>query len=158
MSQLIIIFSIFWIRFLFYFVLFIYLSYIFILYIYLFIYYFPPSAVRIRRPFPHFTDTPQNGPQVILNRKSSPKSTANDPVKNGGMEWISWDCLQKRTDYKRGTFFSRLLKKKGTGGRHISGQFIQGGKNLKRIWYQPYTSSFVNCFKFLSRMFRPWKI
>ena len=32
------------------------------------------------------------------------------------------------------------------------------GINLKIIiWYQPYTSSFVNDFKFLSRMFRPCK-
>lgn len=35
------------------------MSYLFILYIYLFIYlfYFPPCAVRIRRPFLHFTGT-----------------------------------------------------------------------------------------------------
>ena len=30
----------------------------------------------------------------------------------------------------------------------------KNGINLKRIWYQPYTSSFVNCFKFLSIIFR----
>ena len=56
MSQLIFIFLIFWILF----VLFIYLSYILILHIYLFIFihlFFLFSAVRIRRPFPHFTDT-----------------------------------------------------------------------------------------------------
>ena len=52
-------------------------------------------------------------PQMILNRKWSLKSTANDPVKTWGMEWILWDWLQKRTDYKKETFFSRLLKKKG---------------------------------------------
>ena len=60
MSQVIFIFLIFGILF----VLFIYLADIFILYIYLFIFihlfsYFPPSAVRIRRPFPHFTNTHQ---------------------------------------------------------------------------------------------------
>ena len=38
----------------------------------------------------------------------------------------------------------------------MPGQFIQGEKkksriNLKRIWCQPYTSSFVNYFSFLSR-------
>ena len=45
---------------------------------------------------------PQNNdpqPQMILDRKWSPKSTANDPVKNWGMEWILWDWLQKRADY-----------------------------------------------------------
>ena len=46
---------------------------------------------------------PQNGPQMILDRKWSPKLTANDPVKTWGMEWILWDWLQKRTDYKKGT-------------------------------------------------------
>ena len=50
---------------------------------------------------------------MILDRKLSLKSTANDPVKTWGMEWILWDWLQKRTDYKKGSFFSRLLKKKG---------------------------------------------
>ena len=49
---------------------------------------------------------PQKGPQMILDRKWSLKSTANDPVKtwgmewNGmewnGMEWILWDWLQKK--------------------------------------------------------------
>ena len=46
--------------------LFIYLIYQFILYIYLFLFIYllfstvrrPPSAVRIHRPFPHFTDSP----------------------------------------------------------------------------------------------------
>ena len=73
-------------------------------------------------------------------------STANDPVK---------------TDYKKGLIikkkpFSLLLKKK-EGGRYISGQFIQGEKkngiNLKMIWYQPYTSSFVKCFNFFQECF-----
>ena len=62
---------------------------------------------------PETANDPQNGPQMILDRKWSPKLTANDPVKTWGMEWILWDWLQKRTDYKKGTFFSRLLKKKG---------------------------------------------
>ena len=63
MSQLIFIFLIFWILFFYLFVLFIYLFYTFILYIYFFfihlfsIFRRPPSAVRIRRQFPRFTDT-----------------------------------------------------------------------------------------------------
>ena len=48
--------------------------------------------------------------------------------------------------------FLLLSKQKREGGRHISGQFIlkakkKNGINLKRIWYQLYTSSFVSCFK-----------
>ena len=46
---------------------------------------------------------PQNGPQMILDLKWSLKSTANDPVKTWGMEWILRDWLQKRTDYKKET-------------------------------------------------------
>ena len=30
--------------------------------------------------------------------------------------------------------------------------------NQERIWYQPYTSSFVNCFNFLSRTVSSLKI
>ena len=30
----------------------------------------------------------------------------------------------------------------------------KNGINLKRTWYQSYISLFVNCFNFLSRMFR----
>ena len=56
---------------------------------------------------PETANDPQNGPQMILDRKWSPKMTANDPVKIWGMEWILWDWLQKRTDYKKRTFFSR---------------------------------------------------
>ena len=54
-----------------------------------------------------------DGPQMTLDRKWSLKSTPNDSVKTWGMEWILWDWLQKRTDYTKETFFSRLLKKKG---------------------------------------------
>ena len=64
------------------------------------------------------------------DRKWSPKWTANDhprpqvipKVDRKGsreMEWISWDWLQKRTDYKKETFFSRLLKKKGRRTLHL---------------------------------------
>ena len=91
-------------------------------------------------------------PQMILDRKWSPKLTANDPVKSWGMEWILWDWLQKRTDYKKGTFFSRLLKKKGRRTLRLRSIYTRPKKsriNLKRIWYQPYTSSMVNCFNFL---------
>ena len=52
---------------------------------------------------PETANDPQNGPQMILDLKWSLKSTANDPVKTWGMEWILWDWLQKRTDYKKET-------------------------------------------------------
>ena len=70
----------------------------------------------------------QNGPQMILDRKWSPESTANDPVKNWGWKWILWDWLQKRTDYnwKEPNFFSPYNKREG--GLHISSQSIQGKK------------------------------
>ena len=62
------------------------------------------TAVQYRKWSPTANDPetendPQNGPQMILDRKWSPKSTANDPVKNWGMEWILGDRLQKRADY-----------------------------------------------------------
>ena len=50
---------------------------------------------------------------MILDRKWSLKSTTNDPVKTWGMECILWDWSRKRTDYKKESFFSRLLQKKG---------------------------------------------
>ena len=68
---------------------------------------------------PETANDPQNGLQMILDRKWSPKLTANDPVKTSGMEWILWNWFQKRTDYKKGTFFSRLLKKKGRRTLHL---------------------------------------
>ena len=96
---------------------------------------------------PETANDPQNGPQMILDRKWSLKSTANDPVKTWGMEWILWDWLQKRTDYKKETFFSRLLKKKGRRTLHLRSIYTRwkkkNGINLKRIWYSPYTSFFV---------------
>ena len=101
---------------------------------------------------PETANDPQNGPQMILDRKWSPKLTANDPVETWGMEWILWDWLQKRTDYKKGTFFSRLLNKEGRRTLRLRSIYTRPKKsriNLKRIWYQPYTSSFVNCFNFL---------
>ena len=63
------------------------------------------SAVQYRKwsstaNDPETANDPQNGPQMILDRKWSPKSTANDPVKTWGVEWILWDWLQKRTDSK----------------------------------------------------------
>ena len=103
----------------------------------------------------------QNGPQMILDRKWSLKSTANDPVKNWGWEWILWDWLQKRTDYnwKEPNFLSPY-NEKGKGDATSQVNLYKAKKNvinLKRIWYQPYTFSFVNCFKFLSIMFRRCK-
>ena len=99
------------------------------------------SAVQYRKWSPTANDPetandPQNGPQMILDRKWSLKSTANDPVKTWGMEWILWDWLQKRTDYKKETFFSRLLKKKGKRTLHLTSIFVaekfKTGRTLRR--------------------------
>ena len=43
-------------------------------------------SVQYRKWSPTAND-PQNGPQMILDRKWSPKSTANDPEKKIGMTW-----------------------------------------------------------------------
>ena len=43
---------------------------------------------------------------VLFSTTNDPE-TANDPVKYWGIKWILWDWLWK------GTFFCRLLKKKG---------------------------------------------
>ena len=45
---------------------------------------------------PETTNDPQNGPQMILDRKWSLKSTANDPVKTWGMEWIFMGLITKK--------------------------------------------------------------
>ena len=66
---------------------------------------------------------------MILDPKWSLKSTANDPVKTWGMEWILWDWLQKRTDYKKESFFSRLLKKKGGRTLHLRSIYTRWKKN-----------------------------
>ena len=93
---------------------------------------------------PETANDPQNGPQMILDRKWSPKSTANDPVKTWGMEWILWDWLQKRTDYKRESFFSRLkrllrrLKKKERRTLHLRSIYTRWKKKLnksEKVWY-----------------------
>ena len=52
-------------------------------------------------------------PQMILDRKWSPKSTTNHPVKTWGMVWILWDWLQNKTDYTKGTFFSPSKDREG---------------------------------------------
>ena len=62
---------------------------------------------------PETENDPQNGPQMIIDRKWSLKSTANDPVKTWGMEWILWDWLQKRTDYEKRNLFLSPFKEKG---------------------------------------------
>ena len=59
------------------------------------------TAVQYRKWSPTANDPEtandlQNGPQIILDRKWSLKSTTNDPVKTWGMEWILSDWLQKR--------------------------------------------------------------
>ena len=55
-------------------------------------------------------------PQVT----GSLKLTADDPVKTWGMEWILWDWLQKRTDYKKRSLF--LAPSKGKGKKDASSQ------------------------------------
>ena len=126
----------------------------------------PASQYRILHLYstandPKTANDLQNGPQMILDRKWSPKSTANDPVKNWGWEWILWDWLQKRTDYNwKEPNFLAPYNEKGKGDATSQVNLYKAKKNvinLKRIWYQPYTFSFVNCFKFLSIMFRRCK-
>ena len=80
---------------------------------------------------PETANDPQNGPQMILDRKWSLKSTTNDPVKTWGMEWILWEWLQKRTDYKKETFFSRLLKKKGGRTLHLRSIYTRRKKKME---------------------------
>ena len=46
---------------------------------------------------------PQNGPQMIVDRKWSLKSTANDPVKTWGMEWNGF----YGTDYRKGLIIKK---------------------------------------------------
>ena len=98
---------------------------------------------------PETANDPQNGPQMILDRKWSLKSTANDPVKTWGMEWILWDWLQKRTDYKKETFFSRLLKKKGKRTLHLTSIFVaekfKTGRTLRRKNYIILTARSPTC-------------
>ena len=87
---------------------------------------------------PETANDPQNGPQMILDRKWSLKSTTNDPVKTWGMEWILWEWLQKRTDYKKETFFSRLLKKKGGRTLHLRSIYTRRKKKWnksEKVWY-----------------------
>ena len=92
-------------------------------------------------------------PQMISNRKWSrdriwsPKWTANDRRPKvipkvdrkwsrenlgNGMEWILWDWLQKRTDYKKGTFFSRLLKKKERRTLHLRSIYTRRKKKWNK--------------------------
>ena len=71
----------------------------------------------------------------------------------GTADCILWDWLQKKTDYN---LFSCRLKKKGRRMLHLRSILYRVKKriNLKRTWYQSYISFFVNCFNFLSRIFR----
>ena len=95
------------------------------------------SRCLLRVPYSTAND-PQNGSQMILDRKWLPTWTANDLVKNWGMEWtlVGWGCLQRNFGGKKGTFPFRLLKIREGGGQ-ITDSFINW-INLKRIWYQPY--------------------
>ena len=45
------------------------------------------SALYSTANDPEIAKDPQNGPQTILVRKWSPKSTANDPERKIGMTW-----------------------------------------------------------------------
>ena len=82
----------------------------------------------------------------ILDRKWSPKSTANDPMKNGGMEWISWDWLQKKS------FSSRVLKKKGRRTPHHRSIYI----NRKLFPSSVASIIFQECF--VAEKFKTGKI
>ena len=73
----------------------------------------PCGALYSTANDPETANDPQNGPQMILDRKWSPKLTANDPVKTWGMEWILWDWLQKKTDYKKRNLILAPSKEKG---------------------------------------------
>ena len=94
---------------------------------------------------PETVNDPQNGSQMILDRKWSLKSTANDPVKTWGMEWILWDWLQKRTDYKKESFFSRLLKKKGRRTLHLRSIYTRWKKNWINLKSMVLTVYFFLC-------------
>ena len=73
------------------------------------------------------------------------------------MDFLGLQSAFYGTDYKKGTFFSHRLKKKERRTLHLR-SILQSEKkngiNLKRTWCQSYISLFVNCFNFLSRMFR----
>ena len=121
-------------------------------------------------------------PQMIPNRKWSrdrkwfPKWIANDPrpqvipkvdrkwsrenLRNG-MEWILWDWLQKRTDYKKETFFSRLLKKKRRRTLHLRSIYTRrkkNGINLKRYGINRMLLSLSIASIFFQECFVFWKI
>ena len=48
---------------------------------------------------PETANNPQNGPQMILDRKWSPKSTANDPERKIGMTWTQFSGSSCRFYY-----------------------------------------------------------
>ena len=105
-------------------------------------------------------------PQMISKMDHKWSLTASDPQSRPQM--IPWKIEDGNgfyeTGYKKGQIiternliFSRLIIK-GKGDATSQVNLYKAKKknviNLKRIWYQPYTFSFVNCFKFLSIMFR----
>ena len=95
------------------------------------------EAVQYRKWSPTAYD-PQNGPQMILDRKWSLKPTANDPVKTWGMEWILWDWLQKRTDYKKRNVFLSPFKEKGKEDATSQVNLYKAKKKLnksEKVWY-----------------------
>ena len=62
-----------------------------------------PGVVQYRKwsltaTDPETTNDPQNGPQVILDRKWSPKSTANDPGRKIEMTWTQ-EVADHRVDF-----------------------------------------------------------
>ena len=129
----------------------------------------PPRSNSLPLDIPFLTEMvlystandPQNGPQMILDRKWSLNSTANDPVKTWGMEWILWDWLQKRTDYKKESFFSRLLKKKGRRTLHLRSIYTRrkkSGINLKRCGINRILLPLSIASIFFQECFVFWKI
>ena len=108
-------------------------------------------------PQPQMIPRPQMIPK--MDRKWS--STASDPVKTWGMEWILWDWSQKRTDYKKETFFSRLLKKKGRRTLHLRSVYTRrkkNGINLKRCGINRILLPLSIASIFFQECFVFWKI
>ena len=104
----------------------------------------PRSTVQYRKwsqtgNDPETANDPQNGPQMILDRKWSLKSIANNPVKTWGMEWICGTDYKKGLIIKKETFFSRLLKKKGRRTLHLRSIYTRRKKKKwnqsEKVWY-----------------------
>ena len=98
------------------------------------------SAVQYRKWSPTANDPetandPQNGPQMILDRKWSLKSTAHDPVKTWGMEWICGTDYKKGLIIKKETFFSRLGKEDATSQVNLYKAKKKKWNQSEKVWY-----------------------